>query len=413
MDRKQATKRPALLDLCSRATGHHQQHAGLRALCREETNWQGILNRAEQEGMSPLLAKHIEESESHCPKSVRRSLKILVRQHKYRSLIYSEILEEILDQFRAVNVTPLFIKGSALRYTLYPDPLYRPMRDIDILLHEKDTNIARMALESIGFKASDAPIPLDHFHLPGLYKRIQGVDICIEIHKGLYPNCPPYYPPVEFDSLLQSAARFTINDQPAFTMGAEDTLHYLFQHGFHMPLTYEPYRLINAADLISLVENSFHSFDWPKIRAKHHLLCQALPLLHHISPWNRALIPDEFIPRKEKTKQRSPAPFDGWPLRKFRNRKGTGASLMNFMFKTFYPPRWWLMVYYGPSSRQEICRCLLIDHPRHILWWMRMHYAQLESKKQGDRNGEPSWRLWGMIGGHIRKAGALVKKMMG
>ena len=51
-----------LLELCARIDGHVGQHAMLRQVCSEIEDWRTLLTRAEQEGMTPLLATHLAES---------------------------------------------------------------------------------------------------------------------------------------------------------------------------------------------------------------------------------------------------------------------------------------------------------------------------------------------------------------
>ena len=47
-----------LLELCARIDGHLEQHTMLQQLSSEVADWQALLTKAEQEGVTPLLAKH-------------------------------------------------------------------------------------------------------------------------------------------------------------------------------------------------------------------------------------------------------------------------------------------------------------------------------------------------------------------
>jgi hypothetical protein len=368
-----------ILNLCSRVTGHSEQHLRLLKLCSTFSDWDMLLRQSEMEGMTPLLNKHLRESGFILPVSLRRSLSILVRHHDLQALVIAQTLREVLERFNNEGLTPIVIKGAALCHTVYPDPGLRPMRDIDILMREKETIPAMNILKKIGFQQSHAPIPTDHFHLPAMLKKNRGFTICIEIHHGLYPNCPPYYSSTSFETLLKNSKRFVAGDISALTFGDEDMLWYLYQHGFRAPLTYESYKLINAADIISLTEASYSCLNWQNIHKKYTELIKVLPLMHHITPWNPEIIPREFVSEKERAQLRKTTPFQGWPKKKIREQKMAGQKIHNILFATFFPSSWWLKVYYGLGTGREFLWCIVIRHPRHIFWWIRLYSSYLLS----------------------------------
>ncbi len=366
-----------LLNLCARVTGHHEQHRRLQEICYTFADWEMLLRQSEMEGMTPLLNKHLRESGSIFPASIRRSLAILTRRHNLYTLLLAQALREVLERFQNEGLTPIVIKGAALCRTVYPDPSLRPMRDIDILMRDREAVQAKNILEKIGFQQSTAPIPPAHFHLPAMLKKDHEFTICIEIHRGLYPDCPPYYPSVNFEELLGAARRFDVEGFSALTFGDEDMLWYLYQHGFRAPLTYESYRLINAADIISLTETSFSRLDWSEIRKKYPQLIKALPLMHHLTPWNPDIIPRDFVPEGERVRSRKTTPFQGWPKKKIKEQKMEGQKLHDILRTTFLPPAWWLKVYYGLCTWREFLQCIVLRHPRHIFWWIRLYSTYL------------------------------------
>jgi len=92
-------------------------------------------------------------------------------------------------------------------------------------------------------------------------------------------------------------------------------LWHLFQHGFHAPLTYEPYKLISAADIVGLVESQVDTLDWEKIRKVYPQLFRALPLFHHLTPWHDAVL--RKIPNEKRRRRSTPSgagdSYKGWP----------------------------------------------------------------------------------------------------
>jgi hypothetical protein len=368
-------KRSPLLDACARIEGHAVQHSLLREYCRGFLDWQNLLERAEKEGMAPLLRKHLDESGSEYPVSVRRSLSILVKRHQQYAQVRLEVLREVLGLFHRNDLTPMVIKGAALCCTLYPDPGLRPMRDMDLLFRPSEVDHAQELLRNAGFVQSTAPIPPDHFHLPSLHRTVGETKICIELHRGLYPNCPPYYPAVDFERLLATATKFKVVDMEAVTFGDEEMLHYLYQHAFRTPLTYESYKLINVADVIGFTEKNFDALNWQRIKEKYQLLNSALPLMHHISPWNLEIVPKSFVACRIRKKKIIANPFSGWPHQRLKVFKSRDTSWYHMLKETFVPPVWWTMVYYGVNTWRGWFWCILQKHPRHIYWWVRLHSA--------------------------------------
>jgi len=369
-----------ILRLCARVEGHPEQYKRLRNACTGFDNWQHLLQQAEREGISPLVVKHLKASESEYPTSICRSLVILERQHKYRSKIIVAVLKEVVTLLQENDITPLVIKGAALCHTIYPEPHLRPMRDIDVLLHKDEVDRAQSILEKSGFNPSKSPIPPNHFHLPPLMKNLGGIPVCVELHRGLYPSCPPYYQEIDFEKMVADARPFSFEGCETITMGDEDALWYIYQHGLCMPLTYEPYRLINCADIFQMVETCSSTLNWQLIEKKYPALYNALPLLDHLSPWNPANIPDYFRLKSPKKTDHVTRPFSGWPTGKIKLQKEQGRSLGKILRETFLPPFWWMKVYYGLGSFWSVIRCLLVTHPKTILWWMKLYSHIIEER---------------------------------
>lgn len=366
-------KRYPILEVCTRIEGHAVQQQMLREYCCGFDDWRGLLERAEREGMAPLLRKHLIESEVDIPASFRRSLSLLYRRHQEQAEVRLAVLEDVLSLFQQHGLTPMLIKGAALCQTLYPDPALRPMRDMDILLSKDEVDHAQELLRQAGFKQSAAPIPPDHYHLPSLHKILGDVKVCIELHRGLYPHCPPYYPEVDFRKLQDTAQSIQVGATEVHTFSHEEILHYLYQHGFRAPLTYENYKLINAADIIGYIEMHFQEVDWKMIQEQFPLLMKALPLMHHISPWDFDRIPKGFVSRRDRRRKLQPVPFHGWPQRRMKELRQQ-VSLRELLKETFLPSRWNLKIYYGTGdSVWRFAKALCFDHPKNVFWWVRVY----------------------------------------
>lgn len=364
-----------ILELCARIECHNQQRKLLRESCQGFDDWKGLLNRAEREGMAPLLKKHLSEAGIEVPGPIRRSLKVLGKRHQQQAGVRIEVLKEVLQHFTRNGFTTILIKGAALCQTLYPHPELRPMRDMDLLLAGDEVDRAQELLRDLGYEQSKAPIPPDHYHLPSLHTVVDDVKICFELHRGLYPNCPPWYPQVDFKRLLERGRKIQVGSVEVSTFNHDETLHYLYQHGFRTPLTYEPYKLVNAADLIGYVEKYYSEINWQKVRAKWPLVVNALHLMEHISPWNRQEIPAD-IAGTEEEKDCDLSTFTGWPHRRLKEFKAEGVSQYNVLKATFFPPLWWTGLFYGVKGRGGYLKAIAVKHPRQIMWWKRLYSFQ-------------------------------------
>ena len=79
--------------------------------------------------------------------------------------------DRLLSRLDAAGLTPLILKGAALRETVYGEPAERSMGDLDLLLPPGQFEPARAVLEGLGYRSTgtDEAVEayrLHHFHLP-------------------------------------------------------------------------------------------------------------------------------------------------------------------------------------------------------------------------------------------------------
>ena len=102
--------------------------------------------------------------------------------------------ERVLHALHRKGVTPVLLKGSALREVVYQDPVERSMGDLDLLVSPSEIEDAMTALRSAGY-ASDSPEVLaayrqHHFHYllthpPGFIVELHWALSEPDSHKGL------------------------------------------------------------------------------------------------------------------------------------------------------------------------------------------------------------------------------------
>lgn len=372
----------SLLNLCARINVHPQHKALLTAACTTFTQWDKLVLQAETHGMSPLLYKHLSTLDAEIPLECLRSLKMLSLRHHQANTLRMKALHSILSLFASQGLPCLVLKGAALCQTLYPASGLRPMRDIDLLLARNDTLHAHACLQQNGFRPFSVEIPKEYFHLAPLFLEMEGLHVCVELHHGLFPDDPPYYQTLSFAALSQKAQVFTVKGQEASCLADEEMLWHLYQHAFHAPLTYEAYRLIAAADIISLIEERVDTIDWDKMRTTYRECYNILPLFHYLTPWKDNVL--EKIPELEQTPPSGVgATFNGWPRKKFIRKEGT--TVWSLIRQTLFPAQWWLMMYYGSTGRLSLFWCILARHPLHLLRWVKVYSRLfLQTKKTAE-----------------------------
>jgi hypothetical protein len=87
---------------------------------------------------------------------VRDGLEPRVRAAATRDLFVLRDLQLVVNALAAAGVPALITKGTALAYTVYPQPWLRPRTDTDLLVRHEDVPAASSALEKCGYTRSDA-----------------------------------------------------------------------------------------------------------------------------------------------------------------------------------------------------------------------------------------------------------------
>lgn len=362
---------PSLLNRCARLQLHGEQQHELKVACGAFRQWEELLLQAEEQGMAPLLHKHLVGSGAEVPVDFLRGLRFLCLRHQRANATRLESLRQVLGLLEREGFPSLVLKGAALCQTLYPEVGLRPMRDIDLLLDARDVHHVHELLQQYGFRVAKGRLPEHYYHLAPLIKDVDGMEVCLELHRGLFPREPPYYHSPSFGEFYERAQSFSMAGSTAFCLSDEDMLWHLFQHGFRAPLTYEAHKLISVADIIGLVEARVEDLDWHRIASQYPQLLRSLPLFHYLSPWQSAVL--KKIPALPKVApSKVGQSYGGWPCK----AKVNGVSdrdLWPLLYETACPGHWWLMLYYSTGTGwKAMLYCRLLRHPLHILRWVKV-----------------------------------------
>ncbi|MBM9537997.1 nucleotidyltransferase family protein [Desulfobulbus alkaliphilus] len=369
-----------ILGLCARDRGNESMYVllgqHLHELSRRQTSWEPLVHSAEHHGLAPLLYKHLKQLAIGIPLHPRRQLQSLTLRSRHANAIRNIATAEIARALAEERINLVLAKGIALCNLVYSEPGLRPMRDIDLLVADADTARTAALLADLGYRSEERhDIPDDYYHLVPMTRSIDGMTITVEVHRNLLPY-HRQYPPWPLARSLDNGWDFSIDDVPVRTLALEDMLFHVALHGLQAPLTYEPFRFIHVADVVSLVENHLEEIDWQVVQTLFPAGINLLTCLHWLTPWSESV----FMKLGLEPGRRPwgvGQPYSGWPLHRFRNVRF--RQVPEFARNTLLPSLWWLRLYYGRGPGRPSMRARWIDHPRLLLQWLKayaLHYIR-------------------------------------
>ncbi len=363
----------SLLALCARGQGQPDQYRQLQQQARQLTTWADIPAQAEAHGLGPLVYTHLQAAQITWPLPAKQALQANYLRHSHANQVRTNVLVDILTAYQAANIPVLVLKGAALAHLIYPTPALRSMRDIDILVPRSVAAQAHTLLTELGFETLPGvagSLPPTYHHLPVMQRMAAGMVVGVEVHRHLFPtewklgSC-------SFNDLGPSAIPFTIKGITAYTLSYEDMLWHLYRHTFSPLWVFLPMRLIGVADMVSLVEKFVDQIDWDIVKHRYPQILNILPMLHFLTPWSTMLL--RKLPLEVTN---IPAgvghEFAGWPRfsPKMQQEKGWSGILRD----SFFPPEWWLRMYYGLGPGISTQWGRWIRHPLYILGHVARYY---------------------------------------
>ena len=379
-----------ILALCSRDFGHEVMYSQLdQALVAFQDrgfSWDYLIHEAEKQGVAPLLYKHISSLDFKIPDKARRLLQSLYLRNRRSNTIRNKVVAEILRAYEVERIDVLLVKGIALCNFAYSEIGLRPMRDIDLLVKKIDLPKAKKILSELGYRpALDHNIPNDYFHLVPMGKVIDGLPVNIELHHNLLPF-HLQYPLWPLEKSYGTARELEINGTRARTLGLEDTLWYVYLHGFQAPLTYEPFRFMHVADIVNLVEKFLVLINWQEVCKEAPTFLNIISRFHYLTPWQKNVTQQLGLDVSDQPGGHG-LPYRGWPLRKLK--AVTKTDFISLAKDTLWPSQWWLQIYYGHLRGPDYLKARFIGHPRVVWRWAKTYwYAYVRNVKE--RIGEVS-----------------------
>jgi hypothetical protein len=346
-----------LLACCTRAIGSPEYYTALREQAARFTTWEQLPALAEQHGMAPLLYHHVRKAEINIPPDVEITLKGMIVRNRRYTQAFVAATAEIVQAFAAAKVPVVVLKGIALATLIYPDPALRPTTDLDLLIEPEHLDQSREILRGLGYSVPSDIRAQSTRETNGIV-----IPVDLQVTAPAKPFSAFWQPMTDpFVGFSGQRMPFDCNGVTGYTLGRDEMLVFLSRHMAKHLLkgsSQTPLRLIWIADLVSYAEHFRDSLDWHTIQRIEPRLPGRLSACADFSSLTDPL---RRMPRGTDTY------YQGWLHRKLSDVPRIGWR--TFATHTFFPPEWWLRIYYGAPYPRPSLASLWAIHMRHVMWF--------------------------------------------
>ncbi|HEV2616030.1 MAG TPA: nucleotidyltransferase family protein [Candidatus Acidoferrales bacterium] len=288
-----------LLATCAREQLNDAERSRLSELVAGKLDWALLLRLADEDGLLPLLHKHLVDADARIPPDVMKEISEQSRENAMRGLFLTAELLRVLDKFRERDIQAVPYKGPVLAARAYGSPTLRQFDDLDIVTPQGFMPAVYDAMESLDYQARLSRqrfTATDPRAIPGEYVFVHKTHrAMVELHTEHTLRHFPVRPDIEGMIRRAVSVRMDGKDVPAFA--AEDTLLMLAVHGAKDFWG----RLIWVADVAEIVKQT-PGIDWQVLIAEAkrlkvtRMLNLAFSLAHEILDLE---IPPEIVEQVE------------------------------------------------------------------------------------------------------------------
>lgn len=256
-----------LLLAAARVTLDEPRRAEIAAAVADGVAWDHVIERAQREGLAPLLHAHLQalpEVRASAPPWVLARLDAAYRMHWARNAALTAHWAEAMRALHAAGVEAISHKGIALIHTVYPEVALRPMADIDLLVRPADLPAVKRALAAAGFRTPDATLAAEEAFRAFLHFVRDGTVIDLHWEIAHYTRFEGIVR-VDHAALWSRARPFEADGERGLGLAPEDALLHL---ALHLTLGSEFGRAIWFSDIDALLRRSAARFDWKAMAAE-------------------------------------------------------------------------------------------------------------------------------------------------
>jgi len=277
-----------LLVLCTLATYRPAERADAVQIAQGDIDWPRFYDLAELNATAPLAWKNLRAIgvADRIPAQVHARFEARAQAIREANEARLKNARDLFARFAARHIPVVILKGVLFAETIYRDPYYKKMNDVDILIRKQDLDVIYdiyddMRLFSAVELVGGSPRKQEKFshHAPPFFSR--DLKLMVGTHWGLITPLAPYT--IDYDAIWSRVADVEFYGYPAKSMAPEDNLHHLCVH-----LPYYKCGLRELADIYNLVRH--HRIDWDLFttevaKAKsENLVFHALSLAQRVWP---------------------------------------------------------------------------------------------------------------------------------
>jgi len=122
-------------------------------LSMTEADWQQVIEEAQWHGVAPFLWYTLYPA-LDCPQlppGIQETLRTNYHIAAVHFMRREHELKEVLQTLASAGVPVVLLKGTAMAYSVYPNPVLRTMNDVDLWIPHAQLVPAREALHAIGY----------------------------------------------------------------------------------------------------------------------------------------------------------------------------------------------------------------------------------------------------------------------
>lgn len=209
-----------LLLLLSRSVVGQAQTSEIKQLLTCDLDWSYLLNLAQRSKVVPLVFQNLNGPFAHLTDEANyKLLKKTLERYIRSNLLLTQSMIQLVNHFKALNITLAPFKGPILSQTAYQKPFHRYFEDLDFLVSQQD--FAKVSDEFLRMGLIE-----NYLNEPDYYRQSQfaaeQTRVVIDLHYALTPiDC---FIKVDTDSLMSHVQTFSFNGVDIETFSLIDTL---------------------------------------------------------------------------------------------------------------------------------------------------------------------------------------------
>ena len=269
------TNEDLLLRYCARIHADGDIESKIQSLLRDHLNWDYVFSEAFIQGVSSLIYRSLSKTNGLkllIPKSIWETLENNYYNIASRNILLNKKIDNVLDSFQKAGFEVIILKGIRLIKDIYANVGLRTMKDMDILIREKDLLGADSILRGLGYstwaETEDLKSLIFYSHSYLNSVMYNGKDSSIgdnlHLHWHLINSSLPvdfYMDRIEMEKIWREARLINLGEKRLKVLAFHHELIYLCMHSFsHF---YD--RLILLYDINEYIKRNNKQIDWEKV----------------------------------------------------------------------------------------------------------------------------------------------------